>query len=875
MAEASSTEDVITLRIRFKSDTLEKFTERYAADLTQNEIFIRTRDPLPVGTNLALDLSLHDGSSLITGRGSVAWTRGPELTRDAPSGMGIRFDALTGGSRQMLQRILEAKARLANNQPAFPATLERTEPSRTTGSSADLPVAVGRPTERTAPPRPSRPSNKSMPAAAAPAITTPAAPVPSRATRPPAGKPATAATVPPAAAKPAATTAATTVPAATIPSAPRPAAPVAPTRPMRSAFSDDEAEPTELANVPPTFFYEGADADQEKTRLQDPRASAALLQQERQHLDDDEELEADDDDDGHDLGDDDVTNVRSAASLYGGVAKAPTPRGADPNPLPNPFAPPPPSRSEWGMPAARPDRSGVRPERRTPSSTPSYGAPNPSNTGRPERRTPPSVPSYSAPNPSNTGRPERRTPATLPSFGAPNPAVTREIKAPVPPTAVDNLTDHHPLILSTRMSEADDPMTPDPAPAWPPPLPQATAFSPPSYEEEPEPYLETPPPAGAGPQRWGPGTLDTLPTAPSLPSITGTTEPHVMMTPAWPVPAVDPHARLSMSQPLEEEPAPGRMSSAKMWVALTLAAGGIVAAALLLLPALLRPAPATPTASAPAEPSRPAADPASPAPSDPTKAPAEDPAKLAAAPPAATPPAAAAPSEGTGTPAPAATPPAAAVPAVEAKPEPPAPAADTPRPGGKAVRPGKNTSSRRSTREVIAAAESRERVDPPAAPEPPPAEPAKAIAPPSPAAPGEGAEDVYWLTVRSIPSGADVLIDGQVEGQTPFVRRIFDPSRSYSLTVRRAGFEPHDRTLSTTDVWTKRGNVRTLTVVAKLTPAAGLPTQAEPAPPVAPSRGAEPSTPSEPPLAPPPVEPDRKNNPFAEPGAPGGAPQPQ
>ena len=77
MAEASSTEDVITLRIRFKSETLEKFTERYAADLTQNEIFIRTRDPLPVGTALALDLSLHDGTSLITGRGSVAWTRGP------------------------------------------------------------------------------------------------------------------------------------------------------------------------------------------------------------------------------------------------------------------------------------------------------------------------------------------------------------------------------------------------------------------------------------------------------------------------------------------------------------------------------------------------------------------------------------------------------------------------------------------------------------------------------------------------------------------------------------------------------------------------------------------------------------------------------
>ena len=37
------------------------------------------------------------------------------------------------------------------------------------------------------------------------------------------------------------------------------------------------------------------------------------------------------------------------------------------------------------------------------------------------------------------------------------------------------------------------------------------------------------------------------------------------------------------------------------------------------------------------------------------------------------------------------------------------------------------------------------------------------------------------------PSGADVLIDGQVEGKTPFQRRIFDPNRTYALTVRKRG----------------------------------------------------------------------------------------
>ena len=100
MAEASSTEDVITLRIRFKSETLEKFIERYAADLGPNEVFVRTREPLPVGTPLALRLhACTTAAPLIAGRGTVIWTREPDVARTEPAGMGIRFDNLTPHSR--------------------------------------------------------------------------------------------------------------------------------------------------------------------------------------------------------------------------------------------------------------------------------------------------------------------------------------------------------------------------------------------------------------------------------------------------------------------------------------------------------------------------------------------------------------------------------------------------------------------------------------------------------------------------------------------------------------------------------------------------------------------------------------------------------
>jgi hypothetical protein len=70
--------------------------------------------------------------------------------------------------------------------------------------------------------------------------------------------------------------------------------------------------------------------------------------------------------------------------------------------------------------------------------------------------------------------------------------------------------------------------------------------------------------------------------------------------------------------------------------------------------------------------------------------------------------------------------------------------------------------------------------------------------------------------VRSTPSGADVLIDGQVEGKTPFERRLFDPTRPYALTVRKAGYETHEQMLSASDEWVKKGNKRTLTVPVKL-----------------------------------------------------------
>ena len=125
------------------------------------------------------------------------------------------------------------------------------------------------------------------------------------------------------------------------------------------------------------------------------------------------------------------------------------------------------------------------------------------------------------------------------------------------------------------------------------------------------------------------------------------------------------------------------------------------------------------------------------------------------------------------------------------------------------------------------------------------------------------------MNVRSVPAGADVLIDGQVEGKTPFQRRIFDPARTYALTIRKPGFESVERSVTASDQWLKRGNMRTLTINARLMastvsepPIAADPGGvARPAPPPPAAEGTAPALPATPPVPP-------KSNPFDEgPGA--------
>ena len=113
MDQPSSTEsNAITLRIKFKSASLDEFINRYGVDVSPGGIFIRTKQPVDVGTTLQFDFTLADGSALLAGLGTVAWVResDPARANNVP-GMGLRFDKLTLESQHTHQMILSEKAR--------------------------------------------------------------------------------------------------------------------------------------------------------------------------------------------------------------------------------------------------------------------------------------------------------------------------------------------------------------------------------------------------------------------------------------------------------------------------------------------------------------------------------------------------------------------------------------------------------------------------------------------------------------------------------------------------------------------------------------------------------------------------------------------
>src|SRR5512138_1195963 len=150
----------VGLAVRLSYGTVDEFVDRFAVNISRGGVFIRTREPKPVGTRVSLELKLHGGETVIRGEGVVRWIQAESATARPPAapGMGIQFTDLDERSRALVERMVTLKERrgvapgVAAPAPAAQRPLHTPAPTR--APTPVIPPPLGPP--RNATPAPLR-----------------------------------------------------------------------------------------------------------------------------------------------------------------------------------------------------------------------------------------------------------------------------------------------------------------------------------------------------------------------------------------------------------------------------------------------------------------------------------------------------------------------------------------------------------------------------------------------------------------------------------------------------------------------------------------------------------------------------------------------
>ncbi len=86
---------------------MENFLTEYADNISQGGMFIKSSNPLPIGTQFDLELSIGSEDQKIKAIGEVVWTKEFSSESDRPSGMGVRFIKIQAESKKMIRDLIE------------------------------------------------------------------------------------------------------------------------------------------------------------------------------------------------------------------------------------------------------------------------------------------------------------------------------------------------------------------------------------------------------------------------------------------------------------------------------------------------------------------------------------------------------------------------------------------------------------------------------------------------------------------------------------------------------------------------------------------------------------------------------------------------
>lgn len=95
----------------------DNFLFAYIENISEMGIFIRTEDPLPVGTELSLRFG-PNGDEPLELEGEVMWVNPLKPLGDNPNpGMGVKFRNLSPDQRERVVEVVRTVAYLQNDQP--------------------------------------------------------------------------------------------------------------------------------------------------------------------------------------------------------------------------------------------------------------------------------------------------------------------------------------------------------------------------------------------------------------------------------------------------------------------------------------------------------------------------------------------------------------------------------------------------------------------------------------------------------------------------------------------------------------------------------------------------------------------------------------
>jgi uncharacterized protein (TIGR02266 family) len=104
MTESQREEERVTINKEFES--FDAFIHEYVTNISRSGVFIRSKSPLPVGTEVNLKFTvIMDDLEMIEGTGEVV------RVEIDPPGMGVVFTKLTTYSEQLIGRLLTRSCR--------------------------------------------------------------------------------------------------------------------------------------------------------------------------------------------------------------------------------------------------------------------------------------------------------------------------------------------------------------------------------------------------------------------------------------------------------------------------------------------------------------------------------------------------------------------------------------------------------------------------------------------------------------------------------------------------------------------------------------------------------------------------------------------